>query len=108
MANFTHITSSVLQKEIPDFPSGMTNCGVGSCRRDVVWFVKPMTFTQRRKAKIPPSNIIEQEVEVPVITVLQNLSSSQPVLESLRELIEKAKQVIESLSKEDLDTHLFE
>lgn len=97
--NFTKITSVVLQQKIPDFPSGLINCGVGNSHRDVAWYVKPMTWTQRRKAKIPPSNIIEEEVDVPVDLVLNGLSSFLPVLDSLRQLIDVAKDTVSKLEK---------
>jgi hypothetical protein len=88
---FTKITSTILQKQIPDFPSGLTDCGAGNCHRDVVWNLKPMTWTQRRKAKIPVSNIIEKELDVPVDIVLNDIDSFSPALEVLRELIDIAK-----------------
>ncbi|HIF9115501.1 TPA: hypothetical protein ACX6O9_000063 [Photobacterium damselae] len=105
--NFTKITSAVLQQKIPDFPSGLVNCGVGNGNRDVAWNVKPMTWTQRRKAKIPPSNIIEQEVDVPVDLVLNGLNYFVPVLDSLSQLINVAKEVVDKLevaAKEQIAT----
>jgi hypothetical protein len=95
--NFTRITSTILQKQIPDFPSGMTDCGAGNCHRDVAWNVKPMTWTQRRKAKIPVSNTVEKELDVPVDIVLNDIDSLRPALEVLQELINTAKNTIESL-----------
>ena len=71
--NFTRINSAMIQKLVPDFPSGLNDCGAGNCYRDVVWRVKPMTWTQRRKTKIPPSNIIEQELDVPVEIIIGNI-----------------------------------
>ncbi|PSU71471.1 hypothetical protein C9J22_06695 [Photobacterium phosphoreum] len=99
--NFTKITSLMLQKQIPDFPSGIMNCGFGNCRRDVVWHVKPMTWTQRRKSKIkiPPSNLIEEELDVPVDIVLNDLDISKPALDVLQELIVVAKNVVNVLNE---------
>ncbi|MNG20032.1 hypothetical protein D3C85_1540630 [compost metagenome] len=56
-----------------------------------------MTWTQRRKAKIPVSNIIEKELDVPVDIVLNDINSFSPALEVLRELIDIAKNTIETL-----------
>ncbi|EGR3202493.1 hypothetical protein ACVXSW_001519 [Vibrio parahaemolyticus] len=92
--NYTKITSATLQQQIPDFPSGLWNCGAGNGERDVVWQVQPMTWTQRRKAKIPPSNIIEQELDVPVDIVLIDLDYSKPVLDVLQELIDIAENAV--------------
>jgi hypothetical protein len=95
--NFTKINSSMIQRLVPDFPSGLINCGVGNGYRDVVWGVNPMTWTQRRKAKIPPSNIIEQELNVPVEIVLSDIDPTKPALQILQELIDVTKATIETL-----------
>ncbi|MFT5657769.1 MAG: hypothetical protein ACI9KN_001043 [Gammaproteobacteria bacterium] len=97
--NFTKITSTILQKQIPDFPSGIIDCGAGNCHRDVAWNIRPMTWTERRKAKIPASNIIEKELDVPVDIVLNDLESFKPAIEALNELIEIAKTTIDTLYK---------
>ena len=97
--DFTKITSSMIQRQIPDFPSGLMNCGFGNNRRDVGWRVKPMTWTQRRKAKIPPSNIIEQELNVPVEIVISDIDTVKPALEVLQELIDITKNTISVLYK---------
>jgi hypothetical protein len=97
--NFTKITSASIQKQVPDFPSGLTDCGAGNCHRDVSWYVKPMNFTQRRKAKVPPSNIIEKELDVPVDIVINDVSNFKPALVVLRELIDVAKDTIDTLYK---------
>lgn len=89
--NFTKITSEMIQKQVPDFPSGIVNCGLGNTYRDVAWKVPPMTWTQRRKAKTPPSNLLEKELNVPVEIVLTAIDSIRPVLEILRELIDVTK-----------------
>jgi len=95
--NFTKITSTTLQKQIPDFPSGLTDCGAGNGYRDAVWNFKPMTWTQRRKAKVPASNVIEKELDVPVDIVLNDIDSLRPALEVLHDLVEVAKSTIEIL-----------
>ncbi|PMG10364.1 hypothetical protein BCU98_06470 [Vibrio splendidus] len=97
--NFTKITSAMLQQQVPDFPSGLMGVGIGNCHRDVVWHIKPMTWTQRRKARIPASNIIEKELNVPVDIILNDLDFSKPALEVLKELIEVAKNVVNVLKE---------
>lgn len=95
--NFTKITSAMIQQQVPDFPSGIVNCGFGNNYRDVGWQVKPMTWTQRRKAKTPPSNVVEKELNIPVDTVLSNIDSVRPALEVLQELIDVTKEACQSL-----------
>lgn len=95
--NFTKISSSMIQRLVPDFPSGLMNCGFGNNYRDVAWQVKPMTWTQRRKAKIPPSNIIEQKLDVPVEIVIGDIHPKKPALQMLQELIELSKSTIKTL-----------
>ncbi len=90
--NFTKITSAMIQRQVPDFPSGIMNAGFGNNYRDVSWKGKPMTWTQRRKAKIPPSNIVEQELNVPVEIVLNDIDPNRPALEVLQKLIDLTKE----------------
>jgi hypothetical protein len=97
--NFTKITSAMLQKQVPDFPSGLMSIGLGNCHRDVVWHVKPMTWTQRRKAKIPVSNIIEKELDITVDIVIHELDFSKPALDILQDLIDVARNVVNSLNE---------
>ncbi|GAD89841.1 hypothetical protein VHA01S_028_00400 [Vibrio halioticoli NBRC 102217] len=95
--NFTKINSTMIQRLVPDFPSGLTDCGAGNCYRDVVWRVQPMTWTQRRKAKIPPSNIIEQELDVPVEIIISDIDPTKPAIQTLQELIDLTICTIKSL-----------
>lgn len=95
--NFTKISSSIIQKLVPDFPSGIMNCGFGNNHRDVVWQVRPMTWTQRRKAKIPPTNIIEQKLDVPVDIVIGEIHPTKPALQILQELVDLSKNTIKIL-----------
>lgn len=95
--NFTKINSSMIQRLVPDFPSGLINCGFGNNYRDVGWQVKPMTWTQMRKAKIPLSNIIEKELDVPVEIVIGDVDPTKPALQVLQELIALTKNTIQTL-----------
>ena len=56
-----------------------------------------MTWTQRRKAKIPPSNIIEQELDVPVEIVISDIDPTKPAIQTLQELIDLTKCAIQTL-----------
>ena len=56
-----------------------------------------MTWTQRRKAKIPPSNIIEQELNVPVEIIISDIDPAKPAIQILQELIDLTRSAIEIL-----------
>lgn len=56
-----------------------------------------MSWTQRRKAKTPLSNIIEKELDVPVEIVLSDIDSFRPALEVLQELIDLTKEATKIL-----------
>lgn len=90
--NFTKITSAAIQCQVPGFPSGLVGCGFGNNYRDVTWKVKPMTWTQQRKKRIPFSNVIENELDVPIETVLAVIDSFRPVVEVLQEMIDATKE----------------
>jgi hypothetical protein len=95
--NFTKINSAMIQKLVPDFPSGLIDCGAGNAYRDVGWRVKPMTWTQRRKAKIHPSNIMEQEIHVPVEIIISDIDPTKPAIQLLQELIDLTRIAIQTL-----------
>jgi len=96
--DYTKLSSVIIQKQVPDFPSNLTNCSFGNNHRDVVWKIKAMTWTQRRKAKVPRSNVIEKELDVPVEIVLSEIDSFRPALEVLQEIINLTKKVSLELS----------
>jgi hypothetical protein len=66
--NFSKIDSSVLKQYIPDFPQGLTNCGVGMSRKDVVWtfrFYNPQDIGDL----VPPfMHVYQKVIEAPVET----------------------------------------
>ncbi len=95
--NFTKISSSMIQRLVPDFPAGLTNCGFGNNHRDVTWHCEPMTWIQRRKSRIPSSNMIYKELDVPVEIVIGDIDQTKPALEVLRDLINMAKNTIRTL-----------
>lgn len=95
--NYIKINSVMIQRLVPDFPSGLINCSFGNNYRDVGWQVKPMTWTKRRKFKIPPSNIVEQELDVPVDIVISNIDPTKPAIVLVQELISITKEVVGTL-----------
>ena len=63
VGDYTSLSAELMKKLVPDFPMASGTFGFGCNRRDIVWDIEPMNWTQRRKAKIPPSNIKEQELD---------------------------------------------
>lgn len=96
VGNYTKITSEIIQKEVPDFPDGLENCTIGSCRRDVGWRVPPLNRQQRRANKVPKSGVIEHEINVPVgVAFSTNDLNFEPVMDSIHKLIGVASATIE-------------
>lgn len=56
-----------------------------------------MSWTQGRKAKIPTSNIIEKELDVPVENVISDIDSFRPALEVLQDVIDLTKEATKIL-----------
>ncbi|MFO7982310.1 MAG: hypothetical protein R6V08_02560 [Desulfuromonadales bacterium] len=97
--NYTRITSEIIQRQVPDFPSGITNFGASNCHRDVVWSIPSMNRKQRRARKFPKSGILEQELSVPVDIVfsVRETIDSKPVIPTLHHFIDVARQTVEAL-----------
>lgn len=95
--NFTEISSSKIKKLVPDFPP--INGGFGNNRRDVVWNIQPMTWTQRRKAKIPRSGIVVKDLKISVNTVLNigEFEFSSSVLDTLASLKQETERAVKEL-----------
>ncbi len=100
VGDYTNLDAAQLKKLVPDFPLSSGTFGFGCNNRDMVWNIKPMTWTQRRKAKIPPSNIKEQVIDVPVKVVLRSEAGdfNESVDDFLAGLIVEAKVVVKDLS----------
>lgn len=107
VGDYTHISAAKLKSLIPDFPMSSGSFGFGSNHRDIAWGVKPMTWTQRRKAKMPPSSIQEQEIDVEVNVVLSAEVGNfgEPVDKLLGHLVAETKSAVKTLksAKSKLD-----
>jgi len=95
--NYTRITSEVIQREVPDFPGGLMNCGAGNCHRDMIWNMPPMNRQQRRARKFPKSGILEQELKVPVDIVFSadGFVNFKPVMDTLDHFVTVARGTVE-------------
>jgi hypothetical protein len=98
--NYTRITSEIIQREVPDFPGGLTDCGAGSCYRDVVWNIPPMNRQQRRARRFPKSGILEQELKVPVdiVFAVDGFVNYKSVIPTLQHLVKVARETVEAIS----------
>lgn len=90
--SFTKIKSSMIQAQVPDFPSGIMNGNFGSTYRDVVWKARPMKQSSIAKTQMSTSNMIEKELDVPIEIVIRDIDPFRPALEVLKELIYVAKK----------------
>jgi hypothetical protein len=99
--NYTRITSEIIQREVPDFPGGLLDCGAGNCHRDVVWNIPPMNRKQRRARRFPKSGIFEQELRVPVdiVFAVEGFVNSKSVIPTLHHIVDVARETVEVISK---------
>jgi hypothetical protein len=90
-ADYKRITSFIIQKQVPDFPSGMFYGGFGQNGRDVEW---PMSPTQ--PIPIGALAVFEQELDVPVDVVFQTTETGdvRHVVPTLHQLVDVAKKTI--------------
>jgi hypothetical protein len=88
--NYTRLSSDIIRKQVPDFPTGFVDCHFGQSHRDVVWDIPAMNREQRRRAKIPLSGILEQKLNVPVdiVFAVADVVSLRPVIPTLHQLVD--------------------
>lgn len=95
--NFSRINSRMLQEIIPDFPGGLTDCGAGRCKKDVVW-TSHLYNPKDIGTVLPPfMHIYHKTINVPVETwfYIESPRYQGEVLEILRTL---TNEVAQSLS----------
>lgn len=86
--NFSRIDSRMLQEHIPDFPGGLTDCGAGMCKKDVVWTSRMYNPKDIGTVLPPFMHIYHKTIEVPVETwfYIGSPRHEGEVLETLRTL----------------------
>jgi hypothetical protein len=84
--NFSRIDSCMLQEHIQDFPGGLTNCGVGMCRKDVVWTSRVYNPRDIGVVLPPFMHVYQKVIDVPVETwfYIDSPRHEGEVLETLR------------------------
>jgi hypothetical protein len=95
--NFTKITSTEIQTQIPDFPRGIVNCGIGQFRKDVVW--KSNNYDLNNVGSIVPPflHLYHKELDTSVETwfYLNNPKYSGEVIGTMDTLINETRKALE-------------
>ncbi len=88
VGNYTRISSEIIQRQVPDFPSGIINCTFGQSRRDITWDYIKIDKTTIGIIKPPTLCVFEKELDVPVdvFLVIRELGYSEPIISSLHEM----------------------
>lgn len=105
VGDFTKISSTQIFTQIPDFPSGLVNCGFGQNRRDVVWksrmynvesigeIVPPTTCIFHKILDLPVGlafSIKEPKYYSPVVGTLKNMANEvERILDVMNEALPK-------------------
>jgi len=92
--NFSRIDSRMLQKLIPDFPGGLTDCGAGRCKKDVVWTSRKYNPKDIGMVLPPSMNIYHKTIDVPVGTwfYIDTPRHEGEIIETLQALINEVNR----------------
>jgi hypothetical protein len=101
IADYTKITSEIIQRQVPDFPSGYYGVTFGSNYRDACW---PAGRIDVRKigTLLPGSfNVFEKELAVPVdiLFVVAEANYRGPVVSTLNELFDLVKTILAMMER---------
>ncbi|QEY31523.1 hypothetical protein EVJ50_03915 [Synechococcus sp. RSCCF101] len=97
VGNYTVINSSSMQRLVPDFPSGLANCGFGGSSRDVVWRIPQLNRSQRRAMKLPASGILEEKLNLPIDSVLSEVDPTLSIDRTLKLMLDCTEGAIRVL-----------
>ena len=98
MGDYKKISTLMIKRQIPDFPSNIIDPGIGTCRRDVVWSI-PVTILKYIDigSIVPPSTcIFEKKIDVPVDIVfnISEFGYSGNVIETLDNMRTLSSKVV--------------
>lgn len=98
--NFTMISSEQLCSQIPDFPMGLTNCGFGQSRRDVVWKGKFFDVKTLGDIVVPTNNLYHKILNVPVGLNFSftDVGYYQPVIDTLVHMANEIERILELMA----------
>lgn len=87
VGNYTKLSSKMIQKQVPDFPTGL-NIGFANCHRDAVWHNRNLDHINLGKIVPPTTYIFEKELDVPVSVNLEFTENgySADVIETLNNM----------------------
>lgn len=94
--DYTRLTSDIIRRQVPDFPSGLIDCGFGQNRRDVVWRSGSIKHLDIGFASPPTTHIFEKKLDVPVemVFVVNDPEYTGPVIPTLNKLVRVTKKTI--------------
>jgi hypothetical protein len=98
-AIYKRLSSEIIRRQVPDFPSGISGVGLGMNRRDVVWRISPQAIDRQQigTVKPPTMDIFEKELHVPIDVVFTIGSAHRPVVPTLNALIDVARSTVDQI-----------
>lgn len=97
--NFSKIDSKAIQLHVPDFPSGMSDCGAGWSQKDVEWSLS--SYEKRDISSIvpPTTSLYHRVLELPVETwfYIDKANYYGEVGETLKCLCGETKRALDTL-----------
>ena len=101
IGDYTRISSEIIKRQVPDFPSGLVNIGFGRNYRDVGWNSSNIDRADLVKIVPPFLHIFHKELDVPVqvVFVIREASYEGPVIPTLNQMVDVVKEVISVLDR---------
>lgn len=95
LGDFKRVSSAALMRLIPDFPTGLIDCGFGQSQYDVVWNGPKLNRKQRRARGSLPS-VEVQRLDIPVDAVFGSGSlMGLPIVAALEMMAEATSVAVE-------------
>lgn len=98
--NFTKIDSGSIQKLVPDFPGGIINCGVGRCRKDVVWHSRFYDINDIGEIVPPFMCLFHKRLNLPVETwfYIDSPPYTGEIVDTMYKLIKETRTVLDEMA----------
>jgi len=99
--NYTKINSTLLKKQIQDFPEGIFDCGFGQCNRDVVWRSRQFNHRDIGNNVPPHMNLYQKILDVPVEIwfYINEPNYTGEILTTIWALVDETKTVLTHLKQ---------
>jgi hypothetical protein len=97
VGDFTRVSSSLIVRQVPDFPQGIVNCGFGQNRRDVVWTGKLFNRKDIGEILPPTTDLFHKNLDVPVGLEfsIREPNYRWPVIETLNKMVAEVERILE-------------